>query len=164
MLKTAAVIVTLFTLFVLTGAAVVMAGPNRNSVAPLSGGEEVPPVDTNGTGVAKFKLNKAGDELHFKLNVANINDVTQAHIHCGEEGVNGPVVAFLYGGPTVTTNGTLSEGILTDAEVIDRPDSDACPGGISDFGDLLEKIQAGLAYVNVHTEENSAGEIRGQIK
>lgn len=65
-------------------------GP-QNFVAPLSGDQEVPPVETNATGLAKFKLNKAGDALSYKLNVANIEDVTQAHIHCGTADVNGPI-------------------------------------------------------------------------
>jgi len=165
MFKTPLLIAAIVSSFALAGSAAVMAGhENRNSVAPLSGSEEVPPVDTNATGVAKFKLNETGDALHFKLNVANIDDVVQAHIHCGGEGVNGPVVAFLYGGPLVTTQGTLSEGDLTNADVIPRPDSAECPGGIADFDDLIEAINSGETYANVHTSANPGGEIRGQIK
>jgi hypothetical protein len=48
--------------------------------------------------------------------------------------------------------------------VIDRPDSAACPGGVSGLDDLLDKIQSGDAYVNVHTVAYQAGEIRGQIR
>lgn len=151
----------------LGAATIASANPGHNPVAPLSPAQEVPPVeDSNGTGVAKFKLNKAGDELAFKLIVANIDDVTQAHIHCGPAGANGSVVAFLFGfaDPAVNVNGPLAQGVLTNADVIARPDSDVCPGGVADFDDLIQQISEGNAYVNVHTIDNPGGEIRGQIK
>lgn len=152
----------LLALFVTTGA--VSMSDQRNFVAPLSGGAEIPPNDSQGTGVATFKLSKDGTELSYKLIVANIDDVTQAHIHCGSEDVNGPVVAFLFGfvADGVTVNGVLAEGTIT--SVIPRPDSPACPGGVADFDDLLAKMRSGDAYVNVHTVEIPGGEIRGQIK
>jgi hypothetical protein len=152
-------------LTVVTGGAIAGAGDNPNFVAVLSGDEEVPPVGTHAAGLAKYQLNKSGDQLSFKLIVANIDDVTQAHIHCGPAGVNGPVIAFLYGfGPTVTSNGILSEGSISNANVIVRPDSSACPGGVSDFDDVLAKMESGDAYTNVHTTAFPGGEIRGQIR
>lgn len=154
----------LIVLLTVAGTAVVAADHNRNFVAHLTGDEEVPPVDTQAQGQAIFHLSKDGSELTFKLIVANIEDVTQAHIHCGPAGVNGPVVAFLYGfGPVVSPNGILSEGTISAADVIPRPDSPACPGGVVDFEDLVAKMRSGNAYVNVHTIENPAGEVRGQI-
>jgi hypothetical protein len=136
-----------------------------NYVAPLSGSEEVPPVDTKAAGNTILQLNKEGNELRYKLIVANIENVTQAHIHCGPEGANGPVVAFLYGFTPggVTVNGILAEGIITNADVIPRPDSGVCPGGVSNFDELLAQISSGNAYVNVHTIQYPGGEIRGQI-
>lgn len=55
------------------------------------------------------------------------------------------------------------------------PNSAACPGGIATFADVLEKIRAGNAYVNVHTSDGvppnntgpgdfPGGEVRGQIR
>lgn len=141
-------------------------GGQRNFRASLSGDNEVPAVDSNGAGVALFKLNESGDALAFKLNVANLEGIVQAHIHCGSPGVNGPVVAFLFGpaDPAVTANGTLSEGVVTAADVIPRPDSPECPGGVADFDDLIEKMRTGEAYANVHTLANAGGEIRGSIR
>ena len=151
----------------LVAAAPVAATGNR-FVAVLSAQEEVPTPtgDTAGRGVATFKLSPDGSSLDFKLNVANIDDVTQSHIHCGAPGVAGPVVVFLFGfvADGVTVNGRLSEGTITPANVIARPDSAACPGGIADFEDLLAKMRSGQAYVNVHTIENPPGEIRGQLR
>jgi hypothetical protein len=135
-----------------------------NFVAPLSGDEEVPPVDTNATGLARFQLHDE-DALDFMVIVANIDNITQAHIHCGAEGVNGPVVVFLFGlGPGVTVNGILSEGTITAGDVIPRLDSAMCPGGVANFDELITKMRSGETYTNVHTSANPGGEIRGQIR
>ncbi len=142
----------------------------RNFVAPLSHREEVPePVlaeTRNPTGNAKFRLSGSGTELSYKLIVANIRNVTQAHIHCGVVGEAGPVVAFLFGFVTggVDVNGILAEGTVTPGDVIPRASSDVCPGGVASFADMIAQIRAGNAYVNVHTVQNPPGEIRGQIR
>lgn len=145
---------------VLTG-----SGPVANFVTPLKGREEVPPVDTKATGLAKFKLSKDGTSLDYKLIASNIEGVTQAHIHCGAPGVNGPVVIFLFGfDPAgVDSNGILAQGALTAAGLIPQPDSPECPGGIADFEDLIDRLASGGAYANVHTLVNPGGEIRGHI-
>ena len=145
---------------ILTGTGVTQAAPpsQRNFRTHLSGDEVVPPVDTNAQGQATFQLNKAGDELSFKLNVANIDDVIGAHIHQAPAGDNGPIVVFLFGDPftaPVTVNGTLAEGTITAADVV---------GPIAgDFDALLTAMREGNAYVQVHTQEHVPGEIRGQI-
>ena len=141
------------------------SGPVANFVAPLKGREEVPPVDTKATGLAKFQLSKDGTQLDYKLIASNIQGVTQAHIHCGAPGVLGPVVIFLFGfDPAgVDSNGILAQGTLTAAGLIPLPDSPECPGGIADFDDLIERLKSGDAYANVHTLANPVGEIRGHI-
>ncbi|MQA00367.1 MAG: CHRD domain-containing protein [Dehalococcoidia bacterium] len=136
----------------------------RTFVAHLGGSSENPPNDSLGQGQAILHLSKDGDSLDYRLIVANIDGVTQAHIHCGGPDDNGPVVAFLFGPVTegVTVNGTLATGTITNADVIPRPDSAACPGGVANFDEMVEKIIEGEAYVNVHTLALPAGEIRGQ--
>lgn len=142
---------------------------NRNFRAHMNGSEEVPPAETRGQGQAIFRLDQDGTGLSYKLIVANTENVLQVHIHCGAAGVNGPVVAFLYpAAPPAELipgrfNGVLAEGFITNANVISRPDSDACPGGLANFDELMAKIRSGDAYVNVHTLQYPAGEIRGQI-
>lgn len=130
----------------------------RNFRTHLSGDEVVPSVDTNAQGQAKFQLNKTGNELSFKLNVANIDDVIGAHIHQAEAGKNGKIVVFLFGEPftdPVTVNGTLTEGTITASDVV---------GPIKeDFTALLTAMSEGDTYVQVHTVENNSGEIRGQV-
>ena len=143
---------------------VAAAGDDRNFVSPLQGENEVPAVDTRTVGVATFKLNEAETELSYKLIVANGVEVTQSHIHCGPPGVNGPVVVFLYGfGPTVDISGILAQGLKTNADVIPRADSAACPGGVANLGDVIAKMRSGGAYTNVHTVANPGGETRGPI-
>ena len=44
------------------------------------------------------------DKVWFKLNVTDMQGVTQAHIHTGKQGENGPVVVTLYKSDYSTTN------------------------------------------------------------
>jgi len=151
-------------LLVFAAAPAAAAGPQLNFRAPLTGDEEVPAVESQTVGVATFKLSSDETELAYKLIVANGEQVTQAHIHCGLPGTAGPVVVFLYGfGPTVDINGVLSSGTVTAADLIARPPSAACPGGVATFADLVVKLRTGGAYANVHTVAHPAGEARGFI-
>jgi CHRD domain len=127
-----------------------------NFVAPMSGDEEVPPVETQARGVAKFKLRDQG--LVFKVNVANIEDVAASHIHCGAVGVNGPIGVTLFETlEPVSVNGTLAKGVIT------APDEDNdCEW--TDLDAVVAALESGNTYVNVHTVANPGGEIRGQVK
>lgn len=133
-----------------------------NFVATLSGDEEVPPNDSRARGTAHFQLRPNGNGLSFKLVVANIMNVTMAHIHLAPAGQNGGVVVWLYpSAPPAQLipgrfNGVLAQGVITEANLVG-----ALAGEPLDA--LIEEIQAGNAYVNVHTEQYLGGEIRGQI-
>lgn len=137
----------------------------RTFVARLAGANEVPSVATDAQGSARLHLSAKTPALRYRVRVADIEGVTQAHIHCGLPGVNGPVVAFLFGpNPTGVTPGrVLASGSILPSEVLSVPDSAACPGGIASLTDLVARIRSGGAYVNVHTLTNPSGEIRGQI-
>lgn len=130
-----------------------------NFTAHLSGDQEVPARNTLAQGQAIFQLSKDGTELSYKLIVANLENVTASHIHIAPAGSNGGVVAFLYssGLITGTTNGVLAEGVITDANLINSFAGKT-------IADLITEINAGNAYVNVHTTLYPGGEIRGQIK
>ncbi|MEJ2596263.1 MAG: CHRD domain-containing protein [bacterium] len=134
----------------------------KNFTAHLSGDEEVPPVETNATGQAIFKLRSNGTELHYKLIVANIEDVFMSHIHLAPSGANGPVVAWLYPSapPPVLIpgpyNGVLAEGVITSEDLVG-------PLAGMELSELLAKFNNGECYVNVHTLDFPSGEIRGQI-
>ena len=145
---------------VLLSVAPAQASTNRNFVAPMDGGQEVPAVDTNATGVAKFKVSKDGSSIEFKVNVANIDNVFAAHIHCAAAGSNGPVGVTLFVTPPPNlgaVNGTLSQGTIV------APDTgNSC--GWSDVSDVISALESGDTYVNVHTLPGTpSGEIRGQI-
>jgi hypothetical protein len=118
-------------------------------------------VATLATGEAILFLGKDQKTLSFKVLLANIEGVTGVHIHCGARGANGPAVASLYDGSAVTLSGTLDVGSLRD--VLPAVSTDGCPGGVPDFAALIAKMRSGEAYVNVVTEANAEGEIRGQI-
>ena len=146
----------------------VSAMKKRTFTAHLTSANEVTTneIVSGGQGQAIFKLAKDGQSIDYKLIVANIDGVTQAHIHCGAAGVNGSVVVFLYGfnAEGTTVNGELASGTITPANLIPRADSNSCVGGLMTWDDLIERMQNGTVYVNVHTLAYPPGEIRGQIQ
>jgi len=127
--------------------------------AKLTGKDEVPSVKTKAKGDVMFKLSRDGKELSYKLNVKNIENPTAAHIHHGMKGKSGPPLANLFTGPKKEGkfSGTLSEGTIRASDL----SGDLAEKSIKD---LEQIIKAGDAYVNVHTDANPDGEIRGQIK
>lgn len=134
--------------------------------AKLSGRNEVPePVRTRAFGVAKFITNRKGTKIKFLLEVENIENFVQAHIHLGRPDENGPVLAFLFGADVATLTGQngittrrgIVKGVIKDEDVIGDE------VGVECVEELLELMREGKTYVNVHTEQNPAGEIRGQI-
>jgi hypothetical protein len=141
----------------------------KNFRAHLTGAAERPvPRDTKAQGQAIFKV--TDDGLTFKVNVANIDNVFAAHIHCGDAETAGPVGVTLFMGSPASgpVNGTLAKGTIT------APD----PGNACRWADLaavIVAIESGNTYVNVHTDDGVAppntgpgdfpgGEIRGQIR
>lgn len=134
----------------------------QNFRAHLSGQNEVPANLSEATGEVIFQLSSDGLELKYKLIVANINDVTMAHIHLAKAGANAPFVVWLY--PSVppavmlpgTTNGILAQGVITAANLVGTMKNKTVL-------DLVSEFKAENAYVNVHTNTYKGGEIRGQI-
>ena len=114
--------------------------------AKLSGKDEVPPVNTQATGMAQFQLSSDGKEINYDLTATNLNGFMMAHVHQGKAGENGQPVAPLSMGKGKITSSDL-KGPLAGKH-------------ISDLADLMKN---GGAYVNVHTQQNQNGEIRGQI-
>jgi hypothetical protein len=139
------------------------AAVQRNFRAHLTGAEEVPPVDTRAQGQAIFQLSKDGTEISYRLIVANIENVSQAHIHVGPAGVNGLVVVWLYpSGPPAElipgrTSGVLATGVITAESLVG-------PWAGEPLETLIDAMRREAVYVNVHTSQFPPGEIRGQIR
>jgi CHRD domain len=120
----------------------------------LTGSEEVPPVQTNATGMADISpYTVAGDSITYSVNATNIKDVTAGHIHFGKQGENGPIVftMFKYDPPR---NEVSETGTIT-ADKLEGP-----MAGKRVF-DVALAGSNGSLYMNIHTVENPNGEIRG---
>lgn len=148
--------------------------------AKLLGTEEVPPVTTKTTGEAVLILNRAMDTLIYRVHVRNLEKPTGAHLHLGAKGTNGEPVLMLYPEKEATPPTTPGPKPGHIMGKIAKPVLEHRPTGLLAKGtlkaedltgplagktlkDLDEKIKAGEVYVNVHTEKNTEGEIRGQL-
>jgi hypothetical protein len=132
---------------------------NELFFAKLKGSEEVPPVRTNAFGHAKFKVSRDGRKIGFRLTVNHLSNFTQAHIHLGRSGTNGPVVVFLFGpvDPDISVNKGVVEGIITAEDLVGPLEGEPLSA-------LIDLMNDGETYVNAHTAQNPDGEIRGQIQ
>jgi hypothetical protein len=158
-------------LVLLLSMAGISTGQGQVFVAQLSGNSEVPANASKAHGQAIFQLNQDGTELHYKLIVSNIENVVASHLHLAPEGANGAVVVFLYGPAPAgggKSNGILAEGTITADNLIG-----ALAG--QELSALIEQIETGNVYVNVHTNDGieppntgpgdiASGEVRGQLR
>jgi hypothetical protein len=130
--------------------------------ARLDAEHEVPPPMLSGTtpsGTATFT--HEDDKILYKVSVAGLSSPeTAAHIHVGAPGVAGPVVVPLKLTPGPTEGTVVGEGSI-DASAIKGKNADGSP---MTMADLLTAMRNGGTYINVHTENNKAGEARGQIQ
>jgi hypothetical protein len=134
---------------------------NPDFDARLTGVSEVSPVQTNASGFADLDVEMEDGQrvVDYHLYVSNIEMVTQAHIHQGNSSENGPIIVPLFNASTTPTGpvtGQLAEGQITPANFVG-------PLQGMQLDDLISLMQNGSAYVNVHTEQNPQGEIRGTV-
>ncbi len=145
--------------------------------AQLRGGQEVVPpqspttpspgVETQMAGSVRVRFSEDLTQFRFVLLVQNGLQITQAHLHCGRPGQNGPIIVFLAplntGGADV--DGVLGSGTRTNADLI--AGAAACETAIGrpvrNIASLAFAARDGLIYANVHTLTNPAGEVRGQL-
>jgi len=124
--------------------------------AKLSGKEEVPPNESPASGSAWVKINN--DKIEYEINVTDIDKANAAHIHLGESGKNGPIILTLFKDePTELKSGKLGEANLT-ASNLEGPMEGKT------IADLVEAIQKGTTYINVHSTDFPDGEMRGQLQ
>jgi hypothetical protein len=146
------------------------AGSGTSYTAQLSGGEEVPARNTPASGQATFQVSADGTSMTYSVTVSNITNVIAGHIHIAPKGSNGDIVLPLVpmaspgGGPK---SGVIGQGTVTAEQLIG-------PMTGKSLLDLVAQMDAGNAYVNIHTASGASpatqmagdippGEIRGQI-
>jgi hypothetical protein len=107
----------------------------------LGGDQEVPPVQTSASGSGTITVN---DDKTVSGSVTTTGlKGTMAHIHEAPAGKNGGVAVPLE----------------------KKGDNEwAVPAGAKLTDDQYKAFKAGNLYVNVHSDANKGGEIRGQLK
>jgi hypothetical protein len=142
-------------------------GLSGKLAARLSGLQEVPTLSTPAEG--RFLAELEPDAITYRLQYSGLgSEVTQAHIHFGARAINGGISVFLCtnlgNGPAETQPCPTGDGEITGtimpADVVGPEDQGIAPG---DFEEVLDALMRRAAYVNVHTVDLPAGEIRGQV-
>jgi hypothetical protein len=138
--------------------------------ARLTGFQEVPAVSTGAVGEFRAKVNRDNTEFTYELSYDGLRgNVTQAHIHLDQRGVNGGVSLWLCGTatnpgpagtPTCPQSGTVSRTVSA-VDVVGPAGQGVAAGQLEA---LLRAMRAGVTYANVHTTMWPGGEIRGQIQ
>lgn len=152
------------------GAQVVVGG---TASTRLRGFDEVPAVSSSGGGRFEATINESGTSIDWELSYFSLQgNVTQAHIHFAQRGVNGGIVIFLCSNltspapppgtqpcppPPATIHGTAT---------FDDVVAGANAQGIGPFEmpAVLRAMRAGITYANVHSDLFPGGEIRGQLR
>jgi hypothetical protein len=138
-------------LLALVLAGIAFAGATRDSytiAAKLNARAEVPkPTGVRAGATGSFtgtavELDNDKARVTWRLTFSRLSGkAIAAHIHLGKTGKPGPVALALCG---PCRSGQKGSGMLTHAQ--------------------FARLEAGAAYVNVHTVKNAGGEIRGQIR
>jgi hypothetical protein len=112
--------------------------------ATLDGFQEVPPVDTDGTGSATITFDSSSNQLSWSIQFS---------------GLSGPAIAAHFHGPALVG---VDAGVLVDIGAISGLSSPLNGSAVLTL-EQASSLLAGRIYVNIHTESNPDGEIRGQI-
>lgn len=129
---------TLLASLLAAGTGMAMAGEITTT---LTGDQEVPPVQTSASGKGTIKVEE-DKSVKGMITTSDIKG-TSAHIHEAAPGKNGPDIISLK--KTGENEWSVPDGAkLSDAQ--------------------YDAFQAGNLYINVHSEANPNGEIRGQLK
>jgi hypothetical protein len=129
--------------------AVAWAGPSQAAPASfkvaLTGAQQVPPVETSGTGTAELTYDAATRVVTWTITYSGLSaPATMAHFHGpAAMGANGPVTVW------ISTKGAPPESPIKGEATLTPEQAD--------------QFTAGQWYINVHTSAHPAGEIRGQV-
>lgn len=126
--------------------------------ADLSGGNETPGVVTGAGGTATVTLDTAANTVSWVIDIYNLpSGVTAGHIHVGAAGVAGPTL-INFTVVTATSNDFRISGSASASNLTTR-----AAQGINSWDDFEQAMLNGDCYVNVHSQANPGGEIRGQL-
>ena len=163
--------VALVALLGVVGAAI--AGSGGHSISErLTGYQEVPAVSTGASGKFEAKFSRFGDTLRYRLSYRDLEgDVQQAHIHLGQERVNGGIIVWLCGNPSATITPPAGTPMCpaSPATVTGEigPEDVVGPTGqgieLGEFDEFVDAVEAGVTYANVHSSRFPGGEIRAQL-
>jgi hypothetical protein len=132
---------------VLAVLAAVSSAADTTLRATMSGSQEKPKGDPDGTGTAVLTLKSK--QVCYVIRPQNAGTTFSAgHIHTGKKGVAGPIFINLFTKPKKLKSGKLS-GCSPTVKPAD-----------------LAKVKAKPAnyYVNIHNAKYPAGAVRGQLK
>jgi hypothetical protein len=112
---------------------------------PLSGAEEVPPLQAAGSGVAEFDYDPANRIVKWVITYSGLSGpAMMAHLHGpAQRGEKAPVIMWL------SMKGSPADSPIT--------------GQATLTPEQAEQFAAGRWYVNIHTQANPGGEVRGQV-
>lgn len=107
--------------------------------AELTGAAQVPPVETAATGTAEVTVDAEAMTLSWTVTAEGLSgDPVAAHFH-------GPASPEETAPPVIDISENWQEG---STEIT---------------AEQMQMIQDGMTYINLHTEANPDGEIRGQV-
>ncbi|MBY5944377.1 CHRD domain-containing protein [Photobacterium rosenbergii] len=109
----------------------------------LDGEQEVPPVETDGSGDGYVWFDSQTNLLSVLIYTTDLDDAVAAHVHEGETGTNG--------------------GVIVELEQ-DGASTWRSPGEVEIDDETVEKLLSAGHYLNVHTPDVPSGEVRGQIE
>jgi hypothetical protein len=123
--------------------AAALAAP-ENFQVQLTGAQQVPAVQTDGTATADLTFDPSTRVLSWSVTYTGLSsDVTMAHFHVGAEGKNGKPVLWLTKQGSAVSSPITGQAKLTAAQA--------------------RQFEAGDWYINVHTTDHKGGEVRGQV-
>jgi len=113
----------------------------KQMTVELSAAQEVPPNDSAGAGTAEVTYDTDSKELAWTVEFS---------------GLTGPMTAAHFHGPAAAGE---NAGVLIPIEGSESP----LEGSATLTDEQAALLADGMLYINVHTEANPGGEIRGQV-
>jgi hypothetical protein len=153
----------LFVIAALAGVSASASGQTFTLTATLTGANETPApgLNTGAFGSATIVVDMGARTVGYNVSVYNLpSGIVASHIHVGAAGTAGPVVVN-FSVPATASNDFSYSGTVKDTEFIINTNTSNL--GIRSADDMFQAILGGNAYVNVHSQANPAGEIRGQL-